>query len=83
MPCHRRGSKSTGKSSDFPEADVLMDRGRPGPEWVLWAVCGSLSPGKAGLRGRSHTLLLPARRPSQIEHVPPNRIMESQSVSFC
>lgn len=53
MPCHRRGSKSTGKSSDFPESDVLMDRGRPGPEWVLWAVCGSLSPREAGLRGGS------------------------------
>ena len=29
-----------------------MDRGHPGPEWVLWAVCGSLSSGEAGLRGR-------------------------------
>ena len=32
---------------------ALTGPAHPGPEWVLWAICGPLSPGEAVLRGRS------------------------------
>lgn len=77
MPCYRRGSRSTGKLSDFPESDSA-DGQRPSRPGV-----GSLSSGEAGLRGRPAHAAASGQCPSQIEHVPQNRIMESQSVSFC